>query len=46
MLINAAEQDVQRHDWHAQQEPKLAQAARDRAAELRVELATLTKGTK
>lgn len=45
-LIAAAETDATRHDWHAQNEPVLATLARARAAELRVELATLTGPTK
>lgn len=40
-LIASADADAQRHDWHAQREPQLAELARNRAQELRVELATL-----
>lgn len=40
-LIRAAEMDALRHDWHATIEPRLASVARQRAAELRVRLATL-----
>lgn len=41
VLIAAHEQDVLRHEAQAILEPALAQIARDRAAELRVELAQL-----
>lgn len=41
ILIASAEQDVLRHDAQAALEPALAQIARERAAELRVELAQL-----
>lgn len=40
-MISAAETDAVRHDWHAENEPALATLARQRAAELRVQLARL-----
>lgn len=40
-LISAADTDAARHDWHAENEPALATLARERAAELRVQLARL-----
>lgn len=40
-LIRAAEMDALRHEWHATIEPRLATVARQRAAELRVQLARL-----
>lgn len=41
-LIQWHDQDAVLHEWHAEVEPQLAQIARDRAAELRVELARLS----
>ncbi len=41
-LIQWHDQDAVLHEWHADVEPQLAQIARDRAAELRVELARLS----
>lgn len=41
VLIGAAERDAMRHDWHAHCEPRLADMARQRAAELRTRLASL-----
>ena len=40
-LIAWADQDAALHDWHAITEPKLAELARNRAAELRVQLARI-----
>ena len=40
-MISAADTDAARHDWHAENEPALATLARQRAAELRVQLARL-----
>lgn len=40
-LIAWADQDAQLHDWHATTEPLLAEVARHRAAELRVQLARI-----
>ena len=40
-MILAADIDAARHDWHAENEPALATLARQRAAELRVQLARL-----
>lgn len=40
-LIAWADADAQMHDWHATTEPLLAEIARHRAAELRVQLARI-----
>jgi len=42
--LAAAELDIEIHTFHAEREPRLAQGARDRAAELRVELALMQRG--